>query len=111
MQMQATKKDDKICDHIMLGFIGGVGLSGWAFVMLFLQGGKEECIFPITTALAFITWLLRKPLGGLTKLHIRVYSAYLGRGYASCLRQHRKSGICVHNSLLYCGNTFACSLL
>lgn len=67
MQMKATRKDDKICDHIMFGLIGGVGLSGWGFVMLFLQGGKEECIFLVSSALALITWLLRKPLGSLTK--------------------------------------------
>lgn len=67
MQMQTAKKDDKICDHIMLGLIGGVGLAGWAFVMLFLGGGKEECIFPVSSALAIITWLLRKPLGNATK--------------------------------------------
>lgn len=67
VQMQATKKDDKVCDHIMFGLIGGVGVAGWGFVMLFLQGGKEECIFLISAALALITWLLRKPLGGLTK--------------------------------------------
>lgn len=66
-QMQTTKKDDKICDHIMFGLIGGGGMAGWGFVMLFLNGGKEECIFLISAALALITWLLRKPLGGITK--------------------------------------------
>lgn len=78
MQLQNGTKDDKICNHIMFGFIGGVGLSGWGFVMLFLQGGKEECIFLVSAALALITWLLRKPLGGITKYIFACIPPFIG---------------------------------
>lgn len=67
MQAENNIRDNRICDHIMFGLIGVVGVAGWGFVMLFLKGGKEECIFLVSSALALITWLLRKPLGGLTK--------------------------------------------
>lgn len=78
MQMSAAKKDNRIGDHMMLIFIGGVGLAGWAFVMLFLHGSKAECLFPISSALALITWLLRKPLGNATKYFFAMIPPIVG---------------------------------
>lgn len=51
--------------------------------------------FPYNYRARFYNMASQKAAWRSYKVHIRVYSAYLGRGYASCLRQHRKSGICV----------------
>ncbi len=67
MQLQSIKNEEKLVNTIMFVYILGVSISGWAFVMLFLNGGIKECIFPISGLFAILTKLFEKKLGDKVK--------------------------------------------
>ena len=37
MQLQSMKNEEKLINNILFLYILGVAISGWAFVMIFLQ--------------------------------------------------------------------------
>ena len=61
------KKEEKLINNILFLYILGVAISGWSFVMLFLNGGPRECFFLLTGLAAIVTKLLEKSLGGRAK--------------------------------------------
>ncbi|MBP3611275.1 MAG: hypothetical protein J6J42_13185 [Lachnospiraceae bacterium] len=63
MQLQSVRNEEKLVNTILFVYILGVAISGWAFVMIFLNGGIRECIFPLSGLCAIITKLLEKKLG------------------------------------------------
>lgn len=63
MQLQSMKNEEKLVNTILFVYILGVAISGWAFVMLFLNGGIRECIFLLSGLSAIITRLFEKQLG------------------------------------------------
>lgn len=67
MQLQAIKNEEKLVNNIIFVYILAVSMAGWAFVMIFLNGGIRECFFALTGVCAIITKLLEKQLGGKTK--------------------------------------------
>ena len=67
MQLQSIRKDERLINTILFVYILGVAISGWAFVMLFLNGGIRECIFPVSGLCAIITRLFEKKLGAKAK--------------------------------------------
>lgn len=67
MELQSTTKDEKLVNNIIFVYILGVAISGWAFVMLFLNGGIRECIFPLSGLCAILTKVFEKQLGSRAK--------------------------------------------
>ncbi|MDE7478765.1 MAG: hypothetical protein K2M91_12620 [Lachnospiraceae bacterium] len=67
MQLQSMNNEEKLINNILFLYIASVGISGWAFVMIFLNGGLRECAFLLTTLSAVITKLLEKSLGSKAK--------------------------------------------
>lgn len=67
MQLQSMKNEEKLINKIMFIYIVGVGIAGWSFVMLFLNGGARECIFPVSFLLAVITKVFEGKLGSKAK--------------------------------------------
>ena len=67
MQLQSMKNEEKLINNILFLYILGVAISGWAFVMIFLNGGPRECIFLLTGLAAVITKLFEKNLGSRAK--------------------------------------------
>lgn len=67
MQLQSMKNEEKLINNILFIYILGVAISGWAFVMIFLNGGVRECIFLLSGLFAVITKALEKQLGSNTK--------------------------------------------
>lgn len=67
MQLQSMKNEEKLINNILFLYILGVAISGWAFVMIFLNGGVRECTFLLTGLSAVITKLLEKKLGSRAK--------------------------------------------
>lgn len=67
MQLQSMKNEEKIVNRILFLYILSVGISGWAFVMIFLNGGLREYTFLLSTLAAIVTKLLEKPLGSNAK--------------------------------------------
>ncbi len=63
MQLQSMNSEEKLMNKILFLYITGVAVSGWAFVMIFLNGGLRECIFLLSGLSAIITKLLEKSLG------------------------------------------------
>ena len=57
MQLQSMKNEEKLINNILFLYILGVAISGWAFVMIFLNGGPRECIFLLTGLAAVIICL------------------------------------------------------
>lgn len=67
MQLQSIKKEEKLINNILFVYILGVAVSGWAFVMIFLNGGVRECTFLLTGLFAVIVKLFEKKLGSKAK--------------------------------------------
>ena len=67
MEMHSMKKEEKLINNILFIYILAVAISGWAFVMIFLNGGVRECVFLLSGLFAIITKLLEKKLGGKAK--------------------------------------------
>lgn len=67
MQLQSMKNEEKLINKIMFIYILGVGIAGWSFVMLFLNGGIRECIFPFSVLLAVLTKVFEDKLGSKAK--------------------------------------------
>jgi len=63
MQTKSVNNEEKLINNILFIYILGVAISGFSFVMLFLNGGIRECIFLLTGLLAIVTKLFEKPLG------------------------------------------------
>ncbi len=67
MQSQTIKNAEKKVNNIMFFYILGIAISGWAFVMIFLNGGIRECIFLLSGVCAIITKLFENKLGAAAK--------------------------------------------
>lgn len=67
MQTQLANNEEKLSNNIMFLYIFAVAVSGFGFVMIFLNGGIRECIFLLSGVCAVITKLLEKPLGANAK--------------------------------------------
>lgn len=67
MRLRSMKKEEKLINNILFIYILGVAVSGWAFVMIFLNGGVRECVFLLSGLAAIITKLLEKQLGSNAK--------------------------------------------
>ncbi len=67
MQTQLANNEEKLSNNIMFLYIFAVAVSGFGFVMIFLNGGIRECIFLLSGVCAVITKLLEKPLGAKAK--------------------------------------------
>ena len=67
MDQLSMKNEEKLINNILFLYILGVAISGWAFVMIFLNGGARECVFLLSGLSAIVTKLLEKSLGSRTK--------------------------------------------
>ncbi len=67
MQLASMKNEEKLINNILFIYILGVAVSGWTFVMIFLNGGVRECVFLLSGLSAIVTKLLEKSLGSRTK--------------------------------------------
>lgn len=67
MQVQSMENEEKLVNNIMFIYILGVGIAGWGFVMLFLNGGVRECIFLLSGLCAVLTKVFEKQLGNKAK--------------------------------------------
>lgn len=63
MQMQTMKNEEKLINNIMFIYILGVGIAGWGFVMILLNGGPRECILLLSGVFAILTKVFEKQLG------------------------------------------------
>lgn len=67
MQLQSVKKEEELINKIMFIYILGVGIAGWGFVMIFLNGGLRESIFLLSGVAAILTRVFEKNLGNKAK--------------------------------------------
>ncbi|MBD5461587.1 MAG: hypothetical protein HDR24_00795 [Lachnospiraceae bacterium] len=67
MQVQSMKNEEKLINNIMFIYILGVGIAGWGFVMILLNGGIRECIFLLSGVFAILTKVFENQLGGKAK--------------------------------------------
>lgn len=67
MQLQSMKNEEKLINNILFFYIAAVGISGWTFVMIFLNGGIRESIFLLSILAAVMTKLFEKKLGSKAK--------------------------------------------
>ena len=63
MWTQSENSGEKLINNILFIYILGVAISGFSFVMLFLNGGTREFIFLLSGLSAIITKIFEKPLG------------------------------------------------
>ncbi len=67
MQLKSIKNEEKLINNILFAYILGVGIFGWSFVMIFLNGGIREWCFLLSSLLAIITKVFEKVLGSKAK--------------------------------------------
>lgn len=67
MQVQSMKSEEKLINNILFLYILVVGLAGFSFVMLFLNGGIRECTILLSGLLAILTKLFERRLGSYVK--------------------------------------------
>ncbi len=67
MQLKSIKNEEKLINNILFAYILGVGICGWSFVMIFLNGGIREWCFLLSSLLAIITKVFEKVLGSKAK--------------------------------------------
>ncbi|MBP3611274.1 MAG: GHKL domain-containing protein [Lachnospiraceae bacterium] len=67
MERMYFKHEEHLINNVLFTYIIGVALFGWLAVMIFLNGGIRECIFPLSGLCAVITKLGEKKLGRATK--------------------------------------------
>lgn len=67
MHVLSMKNEEKRINNILFLYILGVAISGWIFVMIFLNGGLRECIFLLSGLSAVATKLFEHKLGGRAK--------------------------------------------
>ena len=63
MQLESIKNEEKLVNNIMFAYIVAVGMSGFSFVMLFLNGGIRECIFLLSVVFGLLAKIFEKKLG------------------------------------------------
>lgn len=63
MQGQSIGNEEKLVNNIMFAYIVVVGLAGFSFVMLFLNGGIRECIFLLSGVAGVLTKVFENQLG------------------------------------------------
>lgn len=67
MQEKLLNDNEKLGNIIMFAYICFIAVAGWAAVMLFLNGGMRESIFPLGGICAILVKLLEKKLGNAAK--------------------------------------------
>lgn len=67
MQLKSIKNEEKLINNILFAYILGVGICGWSFVMIFLNGGIREWCFLLSSLLAIITKVFEKVLDSKAK--------------------------------------------
>ena len=67
MQLQSEKNEEKFMNKIMFFYNVGIPIAGWAFVMLFLNGGLRECFVLLIILCAILTKVFEKQLGDKAK--------------------------------------------
>ncbi len=96
MQTQSIKNEEKLINNIMFAYIFGVGLSGFAFVMLFLNGGIRECIFLLSALAAVLTKVFEGQLGPKAKYVYACIPPIIGAiTVAVCNTSTSESYICI----------------
>lgn len=63
MQINTVNNEEKLVNNILFLYILGVALSGFSFVMIFLNGGIREFVFLLSGVFAIVTKLFEKGLG------------------------------------------------
>ncbi|MCM1162365.1 MAG: methyl-accepting chemotaxis protein [Roseburia sp.] len=96
MQLQSMKNEEKLVNNIMFIYILGVAIAGWGFVMIFLNGGIRECIFPLSGVCAVLTKVFEKQLGSKAKYVYACIPPVIGAITAAvCNTSDSESYICL----------------
>ncbi|MBQ3601998.1 MAG: hypothetical protein II992_12490 [Lachnospiraceae bacterium] len=65
--VQIISNNERVGNIVLFSYISIIAVAGWAAVMLFLNGGVRECVFPLGGVCAIITKIFEKKLGKVTK--------------------------------------------
>ena len=67
MQEKMMGSNEKVGNIVLFAYCAAISVAGWAAVMLFLNGGLRECIFPVSGVFAILTKVFEKKLGNAAK--------------------------------------------
>ena len=67
MQEKSLRDNEKVGNTIMFAYTCFVAVAGWGAVMLMLNGGVRECVFPLGGLCAIVVKLFEKKLGTAAK--------------------------------------------
>lgn len=96
MQVQSVRNEEKLVNNIMFAYIVGVGVAGFSFVMLFLNGGIRECIFLLSCVGGIVTKMFEKQLGSKAKYVYACIPPIMGAiTCAVCNTSTSESYICI----------------
>ena len=96
MYSQTIKNEEKLINTIMFIYILGIAISGWSFVMIFLNGGIRECIFLLSGLCAILTKAFEKKLRGAAKYVYACIPPVIGAiTCAVCSTSESASYVCI----------------
>ena len=72
MQEKMIKSNESVGNKVLFAFCCIIAVAGWGAVMLLLNGGLRECVFPLGGVIALIAKIFEKKLGSKVKY---VYAA------------------------------------
>lgn len=78
MHGKLISDSEKVGNLCLLAFICVVSVVGWAAVMLFLNGGIRECIFPLGGVVAIGVKLFEKKLGSSARYMYALLPPFIG---------------------------------
>ncbi len=78
MHGKLITNNEKVGNICLLAFICVVSVVGWSAVMLFLNGGMRECIFPLGGVVAIIIKLFEKKLGSTARYIYALIPPFIG---------------------------------
>ena len=81
MQGKLLNDNEKVGNICLLAFICVVSVVGCSAVMLFLNGGIRELVFPLGGVAAIIVKIFEKKLGKLCEICVCIYSTDYWRDY------------------------------
>ena len=94
----------------MLIYILGIAISGWSYVMIFLNGGIREYIFLLSGLCAILTKVFEKKLRGAAKYVYACIPPVIGAITCAVCSTSESCQLCLYYTLLLCSN-FAVSAL
>lgn len=96
MQEKLMNANEKVGNKVLFAYCSIIAVAGWAAVMLLLNGGLRECIFPLGGVIAVVIKVFEKKLGSAAKYVYACIPPIIGAITCSvCSTSESDSYVCI----------------